>query len=266
MTTANAPVSERVLTILGTMAAIVVAAVGMAMFYTRYAYAEEGHGTLAIVYLAACMGIFFGIRLWKISFLLVCLIVGLGVQLYAYKKFDWRENYITLAQAGQPFFLEEYIDHYPTFEEHAFPFMGAPNWVKFNDECVQPALVNQPIPPRCTTFDLILRHYHVDAHAAMQQYFAKMKNTAAMIQKGELNKRSAYAECIANKSCVTIPLLPKGVDATKIDASSKDYMRVRQAFWSLVNDPTMSPEVCSLNDFCRALVAMKAVDPTKLPF
>ncbi|MBU6235731.1 MAG: hypothetical protein KGQ41_07795, partial [Alphaproteobacteria bacterium] len=213
-----------------------------------------------------CFGLFFGIRLWKFFLIIPMALLLAGVMTYSTNKFNWRQSYIELANMGQPFFLEELIDRYPTYEEYTFAFLKAPDWVRFNDECVQPALLNQVVPPRCASMDLIQRYYNIDMTMTMSAYYAKMKRTAKKVEEGKLKKRSEYAQCISNKECATIPLLPKGVDAEKVDPTSKDYIGVRQAFWSLITDKKMSQEVCSLTPICRALVNMKAIDPAKMPF
>lgn len=262
----KAPISERKLHFIAILVTLAALVAGLGVFYARYAYAEPGHNYLSIAYLVGCIILFFSIRLWNIPLLLGALVLMTGTQIYAGNKFDWRQNYIELANMGQPFFLEEFIDHYPTYEEHVFTFLKAPDWVGFNDTCVQPALHNQVILPRCASIELISRYYNIDISEVMMAYFARMKNTAKMVESGQMKKRSQYAQCIADKSCATIPLLPKGVDAEKLDPSSRDYIGVRQAFWSLINDKKMSAEVCSLTPLCRALVTMKAVDPARLPF
>lgn len=261
-----AQMSESKLTFAAITITLAALAVGLGAFYLRYAYAEDGLRYIVITYIVACFGLFFSIRLWKIILIGIFAAMMIATQLYATHKFDWRQNYIELANMGQPFFLEEFIDRYPTYEEHTFPFLGAPDWVRFNDECVQPALLNQVIPPRCASTDLIQRYYRLDVVMAMSTYYSRMKNTAKMVEEGKLKKRSQYAQCIADKQCATIPLLPKGVDAEQVDPSSKDYIGIRQAFWSLINDKKMSQQVCSLTPLCRALVNMKAIDPAKMPF
>lgn len=263
---ANSQISEGKLTFFAVLTTVGALAIGFGAFYMRYAYAEDGHNLLAIGYLIACILLFFGVRMYNILILIIAVAACGGIQMYAMKKFDWRQGYIDLANMGQPFFLEEFIERYPTFEEHNFKFLKAPDWVRFNDECVQPALLNQVVLPRCTTFDLINRYYNIEMQPVMNIYYGKMRKTAKMVQEGKLKKRSEYAQCIANKSCATIPLLPKGVDAEKLDPTSRDFIGIRQAFWSLINDKKMSQEVCALTPVCRALVNMKVVDPAKLPF
>lgn len=260
------PLSEGKLSIIALVSTLAIAGVGLASFYTRYPYAENGHNYLAMAYIGACFFLFYGIRLWKPKLLIVAVAVLVGSYAYATKKFDWREDYIKMAEMGQPFALEEYIDAYPTFEQHTFKFLKAPDWVGFNDDCVQPALVGQVIPPKCGGLELIQEHYNIDMMSVMSIHASKMRATAKKIEAGEMQKRTSYAECIARKECATIPLLPKGVDAEKLDPNSQDYIGIRQAFWSLVNDKKMSQQACALNMMCRALVAMKAINSDKIPF
>jgi hypothetical protein len=262
----KAPVSDRVLTFLGLIVALGVAAVGLFVFYSRYEYAEIGQDYLVMGYVASCFMLFFGVRLWNIPLFVFAIAACVAIQAYSSYKFEWRQYYVDQAQAGHPFPLEEFIDHYPTFEEHTFKLLKSPDWVGFNTDCVQPALSNHPMAGQCGSFDLIQQYYNIDMRQVMSEHYARMKNTAKMIQAGKMNKRSAYSTCIANKSCATIPLLPKGIDANHIDPTSRDYLDVRQAFWSIVNDRKMSAEVCALTPMCKALVTMKAVDPAKMPF
>ncbi len=262
----KSPVNETFLTIVSLVIAVAAAAVGGIYLLSRYEYVEPGHDYLVMGYVAACFVLFFGIRLWNIPLFVIALLAMGGVQTYANLKFDWREEYIESAKAGRPFALEEYIDKYPTYEEHLFKILEAPDWVGFNEDCVQPALANKPMAGQCGTLDTITEYYHIDIKSTMTAYYARMKNTAKQIQAGKLNKRSAYITCLAAKTCATIPLLPKGVDANKIDPTGRDYIEVREAFWSIVNDKRMSASACNLTTLCKALVTMRAVDPKRLPF
>lgn len=262
-----APLSKRNLTIIGILATLITASLGLFVMLSRFAYAEPGHGWLAAAYGAACVGLFFAIRFWRLAIFFLLLIIMVGTQIYAAKKFDWRQTYIDSAQQGRPFPLEEMIDHYPTYEEHLFKFLGYPDWADFYTDCIAPtANVPVNVPPTCASFDSIMQAYNVDVPTMMQFYYGKMKKTAQMIQEGKLTQRNAYATCIANKGCATIPLLPKGVDATKIDPTSKEYLEVRQAFWSLINDKKMSPTVCNQMEMCKILIMLKLVNPERLPF
>jgi hypothetical protein len=246
--------------------ALLLAVIGSITFYTRYAYAETGHGYLFIAHLAVCVFTLIAIRMRSVPLAGLLILIFIGVQLYSIQKFSWRENYIKMAETGNPFPLEILIDEYPSFEEYTFTFLGAPDWVRFNEECVQPALARQQTLPRCASPDMIQRYYNIDIIPVISAYFQKMRATAKRIQKGELKKGSDYRACIADKTCAVVPMLPKGVNAQQIDSSSRDYIGVRQAFWSLINSETTSEQTCALTPICRALVHMKVVDGTKIPF
>jgi len=260
------PISEKNLTYLALAGFFVAVLAGAGTFYVRYPYTEDGQAYLMIAYLLFILVLFFAIKLWKLPLIGVAVVFSISILGYANKKFDWRENYIQMAKLGQPFFLEEMIDRYPTYEEYTFDFLGAPDWVRFNEECVQPALLNQVVLGRCASFELIQRFYRIDMQAAMITHLNKMRETAKRIQEGQMKKRSEYIACLASKECAAIPLLPKGIDATRIDPTSRDYIGIRQAFWSLINERKMSQETCALTPICRALVNMKVVEPAKLPF
>ena len=262
----KAPVSETLLTIIGLIIAIAAAAVGLFMFFSRYEYAEAGQNYLVMGYVASCFILFFGIRLWNIPLFVIAILALSGVMTYSQLKFSWREDYIESAKAGHPFELEEYIDHYPSYEEHLFKIMKAPDWVGFDEDCVKPALMNQSMAGQCGAIDLINQYYNIDVKRTMTEHYGRMKNTAKQIQAGKLNKRSAYIQCLASKTCATIPLLPKGVDANHIDPTSTDYIDVRTAFWSIINDKHMTLPVCNLTPLCKALINMRAVDAKRLPF
>lgn len=262
----KAPVNETVLTVISLVISLAVAGVGAVYLLSRYNYAEAGHDYLVMGYVAACFVLFFGIRLWNIPLFVIALLALIGVQTYANLKFDWRQNYIQSAEAGRPFPLEEYIEVYPTYEKYLFRILEAPDWVRFNEDCVQPALANKPMAGQCGSLDTITEYYHIDIKRTMSTHYARMKSTAKQIQNGKLNKRSAYAQCLKAKTCATIPLLPKGVDANNIDPTGRDYIEVREAFWSIINDKRMSAATCNQTTLCKALVTMRAVDIKRLPF
>ncbi|HEY8963700.1 MAG TPA: hypothetical protein VIN59_04470, partial [Alphaproteobacteria bacterium] len=228
--------------------------------------AEDGHNTVLTVYIVACLVLFVALRKMSVVLIALCLLVMLGSQVYASQKFDWRQAYIENAIAGKPFPLEEMITTYPTFEQHMFKFLKAPDWVRFNSECIQPALNNLPGNADCKTPEAIMLRYNIDILESMRQLTAKMQNTAKLLESGQMAKRSQYVDCIAQKNCVSIPLLPKGVDAEKMDPMSKDYLEIRQAFWSLIKDKKMSKETCNLTPMCRALVNLNIVKADSLPF
>lgn len=259
-------IDEKKLKMMAVVTALGAAAIGSMTFYLRYPYIESGHGYIYAAYLGACIGLAVTLRMRNLALFVLALLAAIGFQIYAVKKFDWRQTYISMAEAGQPFALEEYIDTYPTFEEHLFTFLNMPDWVRFNQQCVQPALAQQPTAARCGSVDLIQRYYNIDIIASMTAHFEKMRFTARRIQSGDMKKSYEYAQCIANKQCASVPMLPKGVDANRIAGDSEEYIGIRKAFWSLVNDSKVTEEVCALTPVCRALVNLKVIDPQHMPF
>lgn len=240
--------------------------VGVFAYLGRYAYAEDGHNWYLFFYIIACGGLFIGVRRFNIGLIVAMLVLAFGLQMFANQKFNWRYEYVTNAVAGNPFALSEFIHEYPTYEEYLMRFMGDPDWVRLNRDYIQPALNDAPVGPHCATTDSIYVYYNIDIIDEMRRYANRMRQTAKQLDEGKLKRRQEYQDCIQRRSCATIPLLPKGVDAEQIDPMSQDYLDIRQAYWSLVNDKTLSPEVCTLTPMCKAMVKMGLVQANSLPF
>lgn len=259
--------SDKKLSIMGACASLVTLTIFIFLFYRRMAYIEHGHGFIIIAYIVLSSALFFCIRKANATLSVLCLVLMIGTHIYSSSKFDWREDYIANAIANRPFALEPLITEYPVYEDYLFSsFTGRPNWVKLSRECFEPAIAGNTTGPRCTSFETIQTTYNVDLLSAFKQYFGKMRTTAKKIADGSMVKRDDLVKCLASKQCVPVPLLPKGVEAKSIDPSSKDYISLRKAFWSLVNDEKLSNEACSLDQLCRALVTMKLIEVNKIPF
>lgn len=259
-------INTKLRNILSVVVPVIALIFGVFVFLSRYAYAEDGHNSLLTTYIVACVVLFWALRKMSPVLLGLCLVVMLGTQVYAAQKFNWRQAYIENAVAGNPFPLEEMIISYPTYEDHLFTFLKKPDWVRFNSDCIQPALEKLPTGDHCGTPENIQAKYNIDIIGEMTVYAGKMQRTAKMLESGKMAKRSQYLACIAEKNCATIPLLPRGVDAEKMDPMSRDYLEIRQAFWSLVKDKKLSKETCNLTDICRALVNIGIVDQDAIPF
>jgi|GEM_PF-1345631 len=245
---------------------LIVLIFGTLVMLSRYAYAEDGHNIILTIYIVGCILLFFALRKVSVVFIALLAVLLVGSQVYASQKFNWRQDYIDKANSGHPFPLEEMITAYPTYEEHIFSFLGAQDWVRFNNDCIQPALTSGLLMDQCRTPQEIQDRYRIDIFSAMGDLKHRMQNTAKRLEQGKLSRRSEYMDCIARKECATIPLLPKGVDATKLDPMSKDYIEIRQAFWSLVKDKKMSPGTCELTPICKALVQLGIVNTDSMPF
>lgn len=240
--------------------------VGVFAYLGRYAYAEDGHNWYLFFYILTCGGLFWGIRRMNIGLIIAMVLLGIGIQVFANQKFNWRYEYVENALAGKHFELSEFIHEYPTYEQYLFNITGAPDWVRLNRQCIQPALNEQSTHPNCATTDMIFNNYNIDIIDEMRRYANRMRATAKQLDEGKLKRRHEYQACIQRGQCATIPLLPKGVDAEQIDPMSQDYLDIRQAYWSLVNDKTLTPAVCSLTPMCKAMVKMGLVQPNSLPF
>jgi hypothetical protein len=169
---------------------------------------------------------------------------------YANLKFDWRKDYVE----GEPFILESYMSEYPTMEQNTFGgLLGEKRWVQFADDCVKPSMGGVAPPPTCRSKQNIIDEYNIDPTDLINNRFKIMKRTAQRIEDGELKTKRAYQQCLMNKTCAIIPLLPANVDPEKIDQQSEDYIETRRMFWSLINDTQISPEICEYIDLCRVL-------------
>jgi len=233
---------------------LVFAVFGLVFFMLQGEYAEAGHDSLLMIYIIMAILLIIPVYYSKKS--IVTLIVMMMVMTigYSWMKFDWRSQYIKDAQNGNPFVLEAYIDSYPTFEDHFFPFLSDnPQWVHFANDCYIPAMQGSAMNDKCRSVALINKNYNIDLDTLGRTYYRKMQNTAAMLQQGQLLNKEQYRRCLASKRCAIIPLLPAEAEGQIISETSQDYIGIRRKFWSLINDDYMSPEICEFVDFCRVM-------------
>ncbi len=234
---------------------------GMVIFLQNIAHAETGTGWLAMGYVITCFFLFFVLRLRMLVLTILCVSAAFALQTYAYKKFEWRGEYIQNAQAGEPFMAEAYIDHYPTYEEQIKArIFKEPNWVDFTNQCLWPLSKSMKPDVRCSNPNLVSTYYNIDLSGALIAQFDKMKETARRIEAGDLKTKAELQQCIADKQCALVPLLPPNVDATKIAPTSVEYMAIRKAFWSVMNDNRIRPEVCEYMLLCKAMVQLNLLD------
>lgn len=234
---------------------------GLYNFLSQWSYSEVGHEYLLIAYAIAAVLMFLALRMSRTGISVFFLIFLVGVTFYANQKFDWRKSYVTAAEKGNYFAMEQYIDKYPTFEDHKFAwFSDTPRWVGFSKDCYEPLLNSENIPKQkigrnCKNATLIKDFYRVDVHQIINTHYRKMQSTAKRLENGKLNKRK-FEACLNNKSCAMIPLLPAGVE---VDQQSEDYMDIRKQFWSVRNDKKMSQPNCDFFDFCRVMTAAEII-------
>ena len=246
---------DKKLLISSVLISIFVLLVGVTYLLGQWQYYEEGQGILLGIYALASFALFFALRFARWGQIISAIILISLILFYASVKFDWRKEYVDNANSGRPFIMENYIDEYPTLEEHTFGFLWSePQWVNFTDDCITPILSGaRTATPECRSNQTILENYNIDITQIIEKHFMKMKRTAQRIESGDMKTKNDYQRCLTNKSCAIIPLLPANVDPTTIDQQSTDYLLTRKMFWSLVNDTKMSPEICEYIDICRVL-------------
>lgn len=254
--------SDKKLGRFATILAIMFLVGGLYVFFRDMEYIEKGHTPIILGYCVMCGLFYVCFRSWRVGLSGICVftmifLLGFGVQ-----KFNWRKEYV---ESRTAFFLEEYITEYPSLEQHIMvSYFSGEDWVGFSRNCAEPAMQGQKIPGDCASAELIQKNYGIDVKKVVKDYFGKMKKTAQKIEKGQMKTAKQYQDCVADKSCAIVPMLPKGVDPEEIDPNSGDFIDVRKAFWSVVNDKDVTPEVCEYIKLCKVLVNLKVIDPVKM--
>lgn len=236
--------------------------VGFYMFAKDWAYFENGQTGLIACFLAGLVGSFFAFSRKKFFFAVLAVALC-GAALFAsQKKYEWRRDYLEKGASGNPFVLEPYITAYPPYEEYLLAsWLGKPDWVRFAQDCIEPE--NEP-EKVCSSISAILQKYNIDVTATLNAYRNKMAQTAQKIVDGKITKKIDYMNCLSSKQCAEVPLLPPDVDADMIDPESDDFLQIRKPFWQLVNDKTITPEICAWISLCRSLGKTGALDPGQI--
>ncbi len=238
---------------------------GLITFFKDIEYIERGHPAIIMAYVVMCGVFYIAFRSWRVGLSAVCVFAMIFLLAFGVQKYHWRKDYV---DGRTQFYLEEYIKEYPSLEQYLMAsYFGGENWVGFTKNCVDPVMQSMQaakVPGDCASAELIKKNYGVDVKQAVKDYFAKMKQTAQRIESGKMKTAKQYQDCVADKSCAVVPMLPKGVDPEEINPNSGDFIDVRKAFWSVMNDKTVSPEVCEYIKLCKVLVKMNIVDPNKM--
>ena len=228
--------------------------IGMIFFFSQWNYSETGHQVLLLVFIVLSFILMFTVHFNRANasgLIILCLFLILG---YAFAKFEWRKEYILAAQNGNFPAINQHIKKYPTYEEHKFSsFMNSPRWISFSRECFEPALYERPMAENCHSANLIQDHYSININDTINTHYAKMRKTAFMLQKGQLNNQNIYRSCLQSKNCAFIPLLPADANIENISPKSDTHLRVRRQFWSIINNKNIQPEVCEFMDLCRVM-------------
>ncbi len=241
------------------VATLILGCVGFYMFAKDWAYFEDGQMGLIACFLAGMVGVFYALTRRRAMLALVMLALCVGTIFASQKKYEWRKAYLEKRAAGEPFVLEPYISAYPPYEEYLLaPWLGTPDWVRFARDCIEPDDITVKA---CTSLSAIRQRYNIDVMAVLNAYRAKMARTAQKVVDGKITKKIDYTNCLSSKQCAEIPLLPPEVSADQINTESDDYIQIRKPFWQLVNDKTITPEICAWIGLCRALGKTGAINP-----
>ncbi len=238
-----------------------VGAIGLFFFVKDWAYFEAGQMLLIVVFIVLAAGVFFSLRSVRTGTAILLIMLAIVTIFFSQQKYAWRKAYMLSAKSGNPFIFEPYIDSYPSYEQYILaPILKRPDWVRYERECAEPLAQDLKPPASCKSLTQIKAVYNIDMNKVMQDYRARMSQTAKRVQKGQIKKKNQYQACIATKQCAEIPLLPPDVDADKIDPNSTDYLEVRRPFWQLINNNDISPEICNFMTLCRILLQSGAMD------
>jgi hypothetical protein len=231
---------------------------GLYVFFKDYSYAEDGHLILLGLYVAFTFFFYLSFKAWKIpltAFFVLLMVFNLTLIV---QKYEWRKDYV---EAQTPFFLEEYIDEYPSFEEYLkISYMGGENWIGFSKDCAEPVMLGQSVPTECQSLSSVKEVYGVDLKAAVNAYFKKMQSTARKIGDGKLKNKIQYITCIEEKSCAEVPMLPDNVNAEDIDPNSNAHKEIREAYWALIEEKQITAPVCKKMKLCTVMARLNIVD------
>lgn len=235
-------------------AGLAIMAFGVIYFLSQWEYSENHHGTLLITWCVLAVLFSVTIHFYRYGLSVLIILMLLGAVTYAQMKFNWREAFITAASKNKYPAINRYIDHYPTFEEHSFAALtGEPRWIEFSKECLEPALDGKPMAESCHSVKMIEDRYNIDINSVINEHYAKMRKTAIMLQKGQLNNEAIYRSCLQSKRCAFIPLLPANADIDTMSAQSGQYMDIRRQFWSIIDNKMIQDDACDFDDLCRIM-------------
>lgn len=250
--------------LLAPVATLVAGLAGFYMFAKDWSYFESGQSGLIACFIAGLVGLFFSLARNKMALAVLAALLCAGTIVASQKKYEWRRDYLEKSRAGTPFVFEPYIVHYPPYEEYLLaPWMGTPDWVRFARACADPVQSGDTPAKACSDLAAIRQTYHIDAMGAVNTYRLKMAQTAQKIADGKITKKIDYLNCLSSKQCAEVPLLPPEVDADMIDPGSDDYLQIRRPFWQLINDKSITPEICGYISLCRILDKTGALEQSQ---
>ncbi len=131
-----------------------------------------------------------------------------------------------------------------------------PRLALFHQECVDKVLKENTILPSCVSRAAIQERYKLDPLDVLDADQGRMIMAARLAARGEIMDEKDLQACIDEGRCLNFPHPEKGVDE-----NSPEGLKIRRLFWHLVNNGSLTPELCQYMDVCRALVKTGIVKP-----
>lgn len=230
-------------------------AMQLIMLFTFRSYLDFGHIFTTIGFLVAALMVFWSLQKAKIVSSILFILLATGLLYTSLVKVKWNERYLQGLTTPNAFVLEDYIDAYPSLEGHIFSAtLGKKDWIRFAETCVTPALAGRPVAGLCRDARSIRETFRIDVQQEMDAFLRRMQSTAKDVEAARIRTGSQYQQCIAEKRCAPIPLLPENVDADSLVNDSAQHIPIRQGFWDLVEDRGLTSNVCHAMVLCRAML------------
>lgn len=241
--------------------AISLVALQTLLLLTYRSYLDFGHLILTILYTVTALVSFWSLRKAKIIPAILSIVIAAAFLYAGIAKVRWNESYLQGLTTPNAFIFEDYIEKYPTLEQHIFAkTLRQQDWIRLAEWCVTPALNRKPVPGFCRTPQAIEDIYRINVQIEMEKFLRRMQKTAKDIQDGRIASAGQYQKCIAERLCAPIPLLPDNVEPETLDPKSTQYVEIRQAFWDLVEEKGLTPPVCLSMTLCRGMRATGVVN------
>lgn len=232
--------------------------IGVYVFFVYgFAYLEASFIPYMIAYAVLCVLLYLSLEGFQV--LRILGITGLAalVMMVSVTKINWQKSYY---ESEEPFMFMAHIDEYPSWEMNLISsFTGKENWVKFARECGDPARLGFSFREECRSYAGIQQRYNINMNVEVEEYLARMRHTASLIQKRGSLTGPQYKNCIYKGECAEIPLLEKEVKPEDINPEDQQFLYITQAYWDLVEAKPLTPEVCSFMTLCQVLRTTGAI-------
>lgn len=218
-------------------------------------YLDFGHLLLTIIYMVMSLFVFLSLLKAKIIPAILSIVLATVLLYGEIVKVQWNQSYLRGLATPNAFILEDYIEAYPTLEQYVFSrTLHQKDWVRLAEYCVEPALKGRPIMRECRDAAWIQDVYNIDVQEEIELFLVRMQKTAKDVKDGRIKSGNQYQQCIAQKRCAPIPLLPEDVKAEGLANDSTQYADIRKAFWDLADGKMLNETVCASMTLCRAMM------------